>query len=98
MCSGNPLADTSVPSRSGGAIRRGHLRNIAFGRAATNMRTTRRAPIAIRTYMNTWHVAGGAVQRGAMSTIFWSWQSDLDPRVTRNIVRDALALAIEDLD
>ncbi|AIT79789.1 hypothetical protein [Novosphingobium pentaromativorans] len=33
-----------------------------------------------------------------MSTIFWSWQSDLDPRVTRNIVRDALALAIEDLD
>jgi hypothetical protein len=32
-----------------------------------------------------------------MSTIFWSWQSDLDPRVTRNLVRDALASAIEDL-
>lgn len=33
-----------------------------------------------------------------MSTIFWSWQSDLDPRVTRNLIRDALALAIDDLD
>lgn len=32
-----------------------------------------------------------------MSTIFWSWQSDLDPRVTRNLVRDALASAIQDL-
>ena len=32
-----------------------------------------------------------------MSTIFWSWQSDLDPRVTRNLIRDALASAIEDL-
>lgn len=32
-----------------------------------------------------------------MSTIFWSWQSDLDPRVTRNIVRVALAAAIDDL-
>ena len=32
-----------------------------------------------------------------MSTIFWSWQSDLDPRVTRNIVREALAAAIDDL-
>lgn len=32
-----------------------------------------------------------------MSTIFWSWQSDLDARVTRNLVRDALTSAIEDL-
>jgi hypothetical protein len=32
-----------------------------------------------------------------MSTIFWSWQSDLDARVTRNLVRDALASAISDL-
>lgn len=32
-----------------------------------------------------------------MSTIFWSWQSDLDKRVTRDVVRDALASAIEDL-
>jgi hypothetical protein len=32
-----------------------------------------------------------------MSTIFWSWQSDLDKRVTRDLVRDALASAIEDL-
>jgi hypothetical protein len=32
-----------------------------------------------------------------MSTIFWSWQSDLDKRVTRDLVRDALAAAIEDL-
>lgn len=32
-----------------------------------------------------------------MSTIFWSWQSDLDARVTRNIIRDALAAAIDDL-
>ncbi|HZF95696.1 MAG TPA: hypothetical protein VEZ20_12590 [Allosphingosinicella sp.] len=30
-----------------------------------------------------------------MSTIFWSWQSDLDPRVTRNLIRDALASAID---
>lgn len=35
---------------------------------------------------------------GMMNTIFWSWQSDLDPRVTRNFVRDVLALAIDDLD
>lgn len=33
----------------------------------------------------------------SMSTIFWSWQSDLDKRVTRDVVRDALASAIEDL-
>lgn len=32
-----------------------------------------------------------------MSTIFWSWQSDLDPRVTRDLIRDALAAAIEQL-
>ncbi len=32
-----------------------------------------------------------------MATIFWSWQSDLDARVTRNILRDALESAIEDL-
>jgi hypothetical protein len=32
-----------------------------------------------------------------MNTIFWSWQSDLDARVTRNPIRDALAQAIEDL-
>lgn len=32
-----------------------------------------------------------------MSTIFWSWQSDLEPRVTRNLIREALALAIDDL-
>jgi len=32
-----------------------------------------------------------------MSTIFWSWQSDLDPRVTRDVIRDALTGAIEDL-
>lgn len=32
-----------------------------------------------------------------MSTIFWSWQSDLDKRVTRDVIRDALASAIEDL-
>ena len=32
-----------------------------------------------------------------MSTIFWSWQSDLDKRVTRDLIRDALASAIEDL-
>ena len=36
--------------------------------------------------------------RGGMSTIFWSWQSDLDARVTRTLVRDALASAISDLD
>ncbi|ESQ84224.1 hypothetical protein AEAC466_10795 [Asticcacaulis sp. AC466] len=33
-----------------------------------------------------------------MNSIFWSWQSDLDPRVTRTVVRDALAGAIEDLE
>lgn len=32
-----------------------------------------------------------------MSTIFWSWQSDLDSRVTRTLIRDALASSIEDL-
>ncbi|EJL37559.1 hypothetical protein PMI01_00637 [Caulobacter sp. AP07] len=32
-----------------------------------------------------------------MSSIFWSWQSDLDARVTRDVVRDALALAIDAL-
>lgn len=32
-----------------------------------------------------------------MSTIFWSWQSDLDKRVTRDVIRGALQLAIEDL-
>lgn len=32
-----------------------------------------------------------------MSTIFWSWQSDLDARVTRDLIRAALASAIEDL-
>lgn len=32
-----------------------------------------------------------------MGSIFWSWQSDLDPRVTRNLVRDALSAAIGDL-
>lgn len=33
-----------------------------------------------------------------MKTIFWSWQSDLDARVTRNLVRDALTQAIKDLN
>lgn len=33
-----------------------------------------------------------------MSTIFWSWQSDLDARVTRQCIRDALASAISDLN
>lgn len=33
-----------------------------------------------------------------MATVFWSWQSDLDARVTRNLVRDALADAINDLE
>ncbi|WP_428411598.1 hypothetical protein [Pararhizobium sp.] len=33
-----------------------------------------------------------------MNTIFWSWQSDLEERVTRNVIREALAGAIEDLD
>ncbi len=33
-----------------------------------------------------------------MSTIFWSWQSDLAARETRNLIRDALASAIGDLD
>lgn len=32
-----------------------------------------------------------------MSSIFWSWQSDLDARVTRDVIRDALAQAIDDL-
>ena len=32
-----------------------------------------------------------------MGTIFWSWQSDLDPRVTRDLIRDALAAAIAEL-
>jgi len=32
-----------------------------------------------------------------MSTIFWSWQSDLNPRETRNLIREALASAIEDI-
>jgi hypothetical protein len=32
-----------------------------------------------------------------MATVFWSWQSDLDARVTRNVIRDALADAIDDL-
>jgi hypothetical protein len=32
-----------------------------------------------------------------MSTIFWSWQSDLNPRVTRELIRDALASALENL-
>ncbi|HKC03393.1 MAG TPA: hypothetical protein VKC17_08825 [Sphingomicrobium sp.] len=32
-----------------------------------------------------------------MSTVFWSWQSDLDPWVTRNVIRDALADAIDEL-
>lgn len=27
--------------------------------------------------------------------IFWSWQSDTDPRVTRNLIREALAMALE---
>jgi hypothetical protein len=30
-----------------------------------------------------------------MASVFWSWQSDLDARVTRDLVRDALAHAIE---
>ncbi|CAM3163316.1 hypothetical protein [Asticcacaulis taihuensis] len=33
-----------------------------------------------------------------MNSIFWSWQSDLDPRVTRNLIREALAGAIAELD
>jgi hypothetical protein len=33
-----------------------------------------------------------------MNTVFWSWQSDLDPRVTRELIRDALIGAIADLD
>lgn len=33
-----------------------------------------------------------------MNTIFWSWQSDLDARVTRDLIRDALVQAIADLD
>jgi hypothetical protein len=32
-----------------------------------------------------------------MSTVFWSWQSDLDARVTRDVVRDALLAAIKEL-
>ena len=32
-----------------------------------------------------------------MKTVFWSWQSDLDARVTRDVVRDALAAAIANL-
>lgn len=32
-----------------------------------------------------------------MATVFWSWQSDLDARVTRNVIRDALADAIDGL-
>ncbi|MCI4654672.1 hypothetical protein [Sphingomonas aquatilis] len=32
-----------------------------------------------------------------MSTVFWSWQSDLDARVTRNVIRDSLAAAIDQL-
>lgn len=32
-----------------------------------------------------------------MASVFWSWQSDLDGRVTRDVVRDALAHAIETL-
>jgi hypothetical protein len=31
-------------------------------------------------------------------TVFWSWQSDLDTRVTRDVVRDALAGALADLE
>lgn len=27
--------------------------------------------------------------------IFWSWRSDTDPRVTRNLIREALAMALE---
>ncbi len=30
-------------------------------------------------------------------TIFWSWQSDLDARVTRNLIREALVQAIKAL-
>lgn len=33
-----------------------------------------------------------------MNTVFWSWQSDLDARVTRDLVRDALIGAVTDLD
>jgi hypothetical protein len=32
-----------------------------------------------------------------MSSIFWSWQSDLEARVTRDLVREALAQAIDEL-
>jgi hypothetical protein len=32
-----------------------------------------------------------------MSTVFWSWQSDLDARVTRDLIRTALEGAVEDL-
>lgn len=33
-----------------------------------------------------------------MNTVFWSWQSDLDARVTRDLIRDALIGAVADLD
>ena len=45
------------------------------------------------TPRNQWH----ACYEANVSTIFWSWQSDLDARVTRDLIRGALALAIEDL-
>lgn len=33
-----------------------------------------------------------------MNTVFWSWQSDLDGRVTRDLIRDALVAALLELN
>ena len=33
-----------------------------------------------------------------MNTVFWSWQSDLDARVTRDLICEALIGAVADLD
>lgn len=32
------------------------------------------------------------------NSIFWSWQSDRDPRVTRNLIREAIILALDRLN
>jgi len=84
---------------------------VEIERLATNLdavRAAREEPQGRPCQAHSWHVAGtGTHVPGpaclcpcygvAMSTIFWSWQSDLDGRVTRNLIRDALASAIEDL-
>jgi hypothetical protein len=55
--------------------------------------------IAVKGALNRWNARHPQKYDTGhpMSTIFWSWQSDLDKRVTRDLVRDALASAIEDL-